>query len=600
MAITFRTSQGTALTHAQMDENFSSVYFSSSIHSIPNSTSKELKLWFDNDTAPLTSHSIVLPAPGGSGTVTITGDVDNRVLTAAGNGTIQGEQNLAFDGSLLALAGRFDPIDSVGNLSIGTDAGLGATVGGNILIGGYAGQDIGGTSNLALGFGSLTNADAVASTVAVGDASMGNLTTGINNTALGFNTAEQVGTGNGNVYIGRAAGPATSTISQNNKLYINNSADDTPLILGDFSTGQVTIHSQVSASVFSGSFVGNGAGLTGVTSEWDGTLNGNAQITGSLIVSGAAGTTINFTGVSSISGSIFSGSFVGDGSGLTGITANSEWDGTRNGNAEITGSFIVSGSSPTISLRGVTTIDQNIRIYNPTITSISIGQNALQSTTATESIGIGRFAGVGATNGPSISIGTQAGQRANAHTVYIGKSAGLNNTGEQVVSIGGNTLFNAQYAAATVAIGFRALQGLGTGKLNTVVGDDASSNLKNGAANTSIGANNLRNLVEGDFNTSIGYEAGSMRVTQGSGNVYLGPFTGRPDVPQEDNQLYIDNSQREDALIRGDFGLRTLTLNALIGIIPNLIDINQDPAGYNNLSPGALYKDHDFVLVKPL
>jgi len=37
----------------------------------------------------------------------------------------------------------------------------------------------------------------------------------------------------------------------------------------------------------SGSFQGDGSGLTGVTGEWDGTLNGNAQITGSLVVSGS-------------------------------------------------------------------------------------------------------------------------------------------------------------------------------------------------------------------------------------------------------------------------------------------------------------------------
>jgi hypothetical protein len=37
----------------------------------------------------------------------------------------------------------------------------------------------------------------------------------------------------------------------------------------------------------SGSFQGNGSGLTGIIGEWDGTLNGNAQITGSLVVSGS-------------------------------------------------------------------------------------------------------------------------------------------------------------------------------------------------------------------------------------------------------------------------------------------------------------------------
>jgi len=62
---------------------------------------------------------------------------------------------------------------------------------------------------------------------------------------------------------------------------------------------------------FSGSFVGNGAGITGVTGEWDGTLNGNAQITGSLIVTAA------------VSASSFSGSFSGSGVNVFGIISSS-------------------------------------------------------------------------------------------------------------------------------------------------------------------------------------------------------------------------------------------------------------------------------------
>ena len=590
MAITFRTSQGTALTHAQMDENFSSVYFSSSIHDIPNSTSKELKLWFDNDTDPLTYDSVTLPAPGGSGTVTISGDVNNRVLTANGNGGIVGEANLTFDGNILTLAGRFEPIDTLGNLSIGNGAGLGATTGGNVLIGASAGQDLGGTANLAVGDGSLSSADQVDSTVAIGNSSLTNFNTGYNNTAIGFNTAEQVSAGNGNIYVGHSAGPATLTATQNNKLYINNSADDTPLIYGDFATGQVTFNSQVSASVFSGSFVGNGSALTGVSTEWDGTRDGNAQITGSLIVSGSTPTTVQFLNMTAISGSVFSGSFVGDGSGLTGIVANSEWDGTRNGNAEITGSFIVSGSSPTIDLKGVTTIHNTIKIHNPVNSSIGIGTNTLNYTPV-NSIAIGQSAGAFATSGPSISIGVNAGIKANTHAIHIGYNSGISNTGERVIAIGGDTLFNATYAGATVAIGYRALQGVGVGKLNVAIGDEASVNIKNGAANTSVGANSLRNLIQGDFNTAVGYEAGSYNVTQGTGNVYLGPYTGNPDASAESNQLYIDNRQRNNALIRGDFEEKTLTFNALQVIIPNL---PTDPGG---LPVGALYRSENMVCV---
>ena len=47
---------------------------------------------------------------------------------------------------------------------------------------------------------------------------------------------------------------------------------------------------------FTGSFVGDGTNLSGVTAEWDGTHNGDAQITGSLVVTGnvtASGTISN-------------------------------------------------------------------------------------------------------------------------------------------------------------------------------------------------------------------------------------------------------------------------------------------------------------------
>ena len=134
---------------------------------------------------------------------------------------------------------------------------------------------------------------------------------------------------------------------------------------------------------FSGSFQGDGSGITGVTGEWDGSHVGNASITGSLTVTTnisasdkvfgdriIVGTyvqtpslespttvitvndNINVNGHITASGNISSsadvygitGSFLhllGDGSQLTGV--ESEWDGTLNGNGEITGSLVVTG-----------------------------------------------------------------------------------------------------------------------------------------------------------------------------------------------------------------------------------------------------------------
>ena len=51
-----------------------------------------------------------------------------------------------------------------------------------------------------------------------------------------------------------------------------------------------------------------------------------------------------------VSQSITAISFIGDGSGLTYVTASIAWDGSRNGNAAITGSLTVSGSNSTSSI----------------------------------------------------------------------------------------------------------------------------------------------------------------------------------------------------------------------------------------------------------
>ena len=116
----------------------------------------------------------------------------------------------------------------------------------------------------------------------------------------------------------------------------------------------------------SSGFVGDGTGLTGITSTtvWDGNLNGSANITGSLTISSSTAV-VDFTDTLAISGSNFSGSFAGLGSGLTNLNINNvtatgvNLTGTFSGNgsaltgletfpyygdAKITGSLVVSGS----------------------------------------------------------------------------------------------------------------------------------------------------------------------------------------------------------------------------------------------------------------
>src|SRR5690606_4913572 len=68
------------------------------------------------------------------------------------------------------------------------------------------------------------------------------LTTGANNTALGYGAGAFANTtSSNNVFLGNQSGPTTATVLSN-KLYIDNSANDTPLVYGDFTDNYLRIN----------------------------------------------------------------------------------------------------------------------------------------------------------------------------------------------------------------------------------------------------------------------------------------------------------------------------------------------------------------------
>ena len=110
-------------------------------------------------------------------------------------------------------------------------------------------------------------------------------------------------------------------------------------------TGSVFVSGTVS-----GSFIGDGSNLTGVDAfPFTGSA---AAVSGSLIVTGSTTLALRVTGSSAFTGSMFvsgtvSGSFIGDGSGLSGISSAPF---PFSGSAEITGSLNVTGSAFVTSL----------------------------------------------------------------------------------------------------------------------------------------------------------------------------------------------------------------------------------------------------------
>ncbi len=100
-------------------------------------------------------------------------------------------------------------------------------------------------------------------------------------------------------------------------------AQSTNIALGYPGASDITITGGVSGS-FSGSFEGDGTNLTGITAEWDGTLNGDAEITGSVDITQDLNVGGDFTmdGDAEITGSLTvrTGEFFVSGSTVTNIT----------------------------------------------------------------------------------------------------------------------------------------------------------------------------------------------------------------------------------------------------------------------------------------
>tara|TARA_B100000085_G_C18561567_1_gene519786 strand:+ start:1414 stop:3042 length:1629 start_codon:yes stop_codon:yes gene_type:complete len=392
-------------------------------------------------------------------------------------------------------------------------------------------------------------------------------------------------------------------------------------------TGSVDVIGNITGSAFTGSFAGDGSNLTGVTGEWDGTHNGNADITGSFNVSGSTG----LTGSLTVSGSVvlsgsYSGSFQGDGSNLSGVTG--EWDGSHNGNATITGSFNVSGSTGltgSLDVSGSITGSNDIKVVGGIVSGISgsvipfyfANQGAFPSATTyhgaiahSHSDGAMYFAHGGAWNqlqnssgpfsgsfsgsfqgdGSNLSgitgewDGTRDGNADITGSFNVSGSTGL--TGSLTVSgssvninhpsasivfenngnniaIGYRVLDPRTNGTHNVGVGYEALKGIVTGTRNIGIGSYAGQNLDSGGGNVAIGYNALYDAdVSTFFNIAIGDETGRYLASNCRDNVLIGAGVGpSTETGNLNDKLYIGSGSGDTPLIFGEFKSQSLTIN---------------------------------------
>ena len=146
------------------------------------------------------------------------------------------------------------------NSFFGANAGRNTTESNNSFFGTNAGKEnITGSSNVYIGRNSGTNNIDGNNNMFIGTGSGFTKTTGNNNTFLGFSSGRENLEGNRNVFVGTGSGKnATGNGSVflgyqagfnetgNQKLYIDNSNTDTPLIYGDFNADELTFNGKVS------------------------------------------------------------------------------------------------------------------------------------------------------------------------------------------------------------------------------------------------------------------------------------------------------------------------------------------------------------------
>ncbi len=430
------------------------------------------------------------------------GDQSLRYLNGSGTDSYE---NTAVGGYTMAA----NTVTGTTNSVFGVRAGYSMTAGrGNSFIGVDAGLTTNtGSFNVALGLGALYSNQVGNRNTMLGFFA-GNSNTSSNNVMIGA-LAGQLNTGGGNVFIGNEVASTAAQSGTVNRLFIDNSATNDPLVWGDFTSNLLRVN---------GTLQVNNPGATGYVFPAVRGTNGQHLQT--------------------------------DGSG------NVSWV-----------------SSDTLSLIQDADRDTKIQVEETAdedIIRFSTG-DAGNSSTEYFNMTNGRLNVLN--TGGSVFVGDSAGFKNDGGTrqnTFIGAEAGNHTTiGYANVAVGYRAFKQSTTALGTpspqhgnTVVGGFALEQNIIGVENTAIGF-ANLQRNTGGRNVSVGARAGQYNVAGAVNTFIGY--GSGRSNTGTGNVFLGYYSGG-NSGNVNSQLYIDNSSTGAPLIWGDFASNTLRVNGTMQV----------------------------------
>jgi trimeric autotransporter adhesin len=413
---------------------------------------------------------------------------------------------------------------------------------------------------VSVGNYTLTNNRSGANT-AIGTYALQNNTTGVYNTALGYQAGINNNIGNFNLFLGTWAGRTNTTGNFNVSLGYFSSYSNT---IGTANTivgsNAARIGSSISFTTAVGfqslEFLTTGSNNTAIgvnalrstTTGFDNTAVGlnsllsntsgirNTSIGSSSLSSNTTGTRNTAVGVNSLT----SNNFGYDNTAVGDEALRSNTSGYRN------------------TAIGVDALDANSTGYSNT----SVGVSSMQAnTTGYSNTAVGDnslFLNTTGYNNTAVGMSSIRNNTTGFDLTAVGNSALNNNTsGSRNVAIGRAALFSNTIGIRNVAVGMNANQANTSGNDNTSLGDDAMLSTTTGYRNVAIGSDALeintigygntaigtlasRNISSGFNNTTLGDSAGS-NITTGSNNIVIG-FNAQPVSATTSNSITLGNS----------------------------------------------------------
>ena len=479
-----------------------------------------------------------------SGAVALSNALNSFAGTFVGNGSgltgvipSPGSPNYVQNGTTPQSSASFN-IDGSGT--------LGGTLAANA-VNSAAGYQIGGTQVLSASaglfnlFGGLgagaANTTGFNNMFSGASAGVAN-TTGSNNTFSGYNAGAANISGTNNTYLGSNAGLSNNG-SQN--IYVGDSAGAVPtaesntMRLGSASEINTTyVAGVIGTMLTSGTLVyidpngklGTGGTVTGPVTSFNGrggavvSASGDysfAQLSGTLGDSQFTGT---YSGTVALSNALnsFAGTFVGNGSGLTGVVPSAGSPNyVQNGTSQQTGaSFNIDG---TATVAGLVTGGQINSTGNYQIGGATVLASSASNLFVGTGAGGSNTSGTGnAFSGPNAGFSNTSGQ---ANT-YAGGSAGYTNaTGNDNTYLGNNAGFN-NTGTANVYVGYNAGQSV-TAESNTMrLGSPATDGT--GITSTYVAGVNGATLGSGSI---VYVDANGKLGTGGTVSAPVSSFNGR-------------------------------------------------------------------------